>query len=196
MHGLQTLYSPVHWGKSPLSPTADRDRMWPTMRSSLSPLVLCNRFPVKHVRIPTLTGSLCQSTVYVEVQSASCMLYVSILVFSNSFNDCHSVSFRFIISPVKFLWAKLLAVSKRAVLLNAACSSWASEVQDLGLGMGAGSRVRGLTAMWELKPSRVSSSVVVTVWLAQIGRATVSAWLPCPSLRHGTERPCTSTRTH
>lgn len=45
--------------------------------------------------------------------------------------------------------------------------------------------------MWELKASKVSSSVIVTVWLAQIGHAVVSAWLPCSSLHHGTEQPCT-----
>lgn len=75
--------------------------------------------------------------------------------------------------------------------------SWAAGLQDLqGLGMGVWDMVRGLTAMWELKASKVSSSVIVTVWLAQIGRAAVSTWLPCSSLRHGTEQPCTSAPTH
>lgn len=62
--------------------------------------------------------------------------------------------------------------------------------------MGVWGMVRGLTAMWELKASKVSSSVIVTVWLAQIGRAAVSAWLPCSSPHHGTEQPCTSAPTH
>lgn len=75
-------------------------------------------------------------------------------------------------------------------------SSWAVGLQDLGLGMGVWGMVRGLTAMWELKASKVSSSVIVTVWLAQIGRAAVSTWLPCSSLHHGTEQPCTSAPTH
>lgn len=74
--------------------------------------------------------------------------------------------------------------------------SWAAGLQDLGLGMGVWGMVRGLTAMWELKDSKVSGSVIVTVWLAQIGRAAVSTWLPCSSLRHGTEQPCTSAPTH
>lgn len=69
-------------------------------------------------------------------------------------------------------------------------------LQDLGLGKGVWGMVRGLTAMWELKASKVSSSVIVTVWLAQIGRAAVSAWLPCSSLHHGTEQSCTSAPTH
>lgn len=58
------------------------------------------------------------------------------------------------------------------------------------------SMVRGLAAMWELKASKVSSSVIVAVWLAQIGRAGVSAWLPWSSPRHGTEQPCTSAPAH
>lgn len=69
-------------------------------------------------------------------------------------------------------------------------------LQDLGLGKGVWGMVRGLTAMWELKASKVRGSVIVTVWLAQIGRAAVSAWLPCSSLHHGTEQPCTSAPTH
>jgi len=56
--------------------------------------------------------------------------------------------------------------------------------------------VRGLTAMWELTASKVSSSVIVTVWLAQIGRAALSAWLSWSSPHHGTEQPCTSAPTH
>lgn len=62
--------------------------------------------------------------------------------------------------------------------------------------MGVWGMVRGLTAMWELKASKVSSSVIVTVWLAQIGRAAASTWLPCSSLHHGTEQPCTSAPAH
>lgn len=75
-------------------------------------------------------------------------------------------------------------------------SSWAEGLQDLSLGMGVWGIVRGLTAVWELKASKVSSSVIVTVWLAQIGHAVVSAWLPCSSLRHGTEQHSTSTPMH
>lgn len=74
--------------------------------------------------------------------------------------------------------------------------SWAVGLQDLSLGMGVWGMVRGLSAMRELKASRVSSSVIVTVWLAQIGHTAVSTWLPCSSLHHGTEQPCTSAPTH
>lgn len=80
--------------------------------------------------------------------------------------------------------------------MNVSAGSWAVGLQDLSLGMGVWGMVRGLTAMWELKASKVSSSVIVTVWLAQIGRAAVSTWLPCSSLHHGTEQPCTSAPTH
>lgn len=81
--------------------------------------------------------------------------------------------------------------------MNVGAGSWAVGLQHcLSLGMGVWGMVRGLTAMWELKASKVSSSVIVTVWLAQIGRAAVSTWLPCSSLHHGTEQPCTSAPTH
>lgn len=70
------------------------------------------------------------------------------------------------------------------------------DYRTVSLGMGVWGMVRGLSAMWELEVSKVSSSVIVTVWLAQIGRAAVSTWLPCSSPHHGTEQSCTSAPTH
>lgn len=70
------------------------------------------------------------------------------------------------------------------------------DYRSASLGMGVWGMVRGLSAMWELEASKVSSSVIVTVWLAQIGRPAVSTWLPCSRPHHGTEQSCTSAPTH